>query len=52
MTTHYMDEAEYCNRLFIMHAGRIVSIGSPAELKTRHGGRSIEEVFVRLVGEK
>ncbi len=52
VTTHYMDEAEYCNRLFVMHAGRIVSIGSPAELKTRHGGRSIEEVFVGLVGER
>jgi len=49
VTTHYMDEAEYCNRLCIMHAARIVSIGSPGELKARHGGRSIEEVFIQLV---
>jgi ABC-2 type transport system ATP-binding protein len=49
VTTHYMDEAEYCNRLCIMHAARIVSIGSPGELKARHGGGSIEDVFVRLV---
>ena len=52
VTTHYMDEAEYCNRLFIMHAGRIVSIGSPAQLKERHGKSSIEEVFVGLVKER
>ncbi len=49
VTTHYMDEAEYCNRLFIMHAGRIVSMGSPAELRARHGTRSVEEIFVELV---
>ena len=34
VTTHYMDEAEYCNRLCVMHAAKIVSIGSPAELKS------------------
>ncbi len=49
VTTHYMDEAEYCNRLCIMHAAKIVSIGSPGELKARHGGRSVEDVFIHLV---
>ena len=49
VTTHYMDEAEYCNRLCIMHAAKIVSLGSPAELKRSHGMHSIEDVFVRLV---
>jgi ABC-2 type transport system ATP-binding protein len=49
VTTHYMDEAEYCNRLCIMHAAKIVSLGSPAELKARHGMHSIEDVFVQLV---
>ncbi len=49
VTTHYMDEAEYCNRLCIMHAAKIVSLGSPSELKARHGTHSIEDVFVRLV---
>ncbi len=49
VTTHYMDEAEYCNRLCVMHAAKIVSLGSPAELKARHGTRSIEDVFVQLV---
>jgi ABC-2 type transport system ATP-binding protein len=33
VTTHYMDEAEYCNRLVLIYRGRIVASGSPAELK-------------------
>jgi ABC-2 type transport system ATP-binding protein len=35
VTTHYMDEAEYCNRLVLIDRGRIVAMGTPAELKTR-----------------
>ncbi|MFA4946884.1 MAG: ATP-binding cassette domain-containing protein [Candidatus Krumholzibacteriia bacterium] len=49
VTTHYMDEAEYCNRLCVMHVAKIVSLGSPAELKARHGAHSIEDVFIQLV---
>ena len=48
VTTHYMDEAEYCDRLSIMVAGRIVAIGAPAELKEQHGTSSIDDLFVRL----
>jgi ABC-2 type transport system ATP-binding protein len=48
VTTHYMDEAEYCDRLSIMVAGRIAAIGAPAELKQQHGTRSIDDLFVRL----
>jgi len=33
VTTHYMDEAEYCNRLALIHRGRIVALGTPTELK-------------------
>src|SRR5689334_22285985 len=33
VTTHYMDEAEYCHRLALMHAGRVIALGSPEELK-------------------
>jgi ABC-2 type transport system ATP-binding protein len=33
VTTHYMDEAEYCNRLVLIYRGKIVASGSPAELK-------------------
>jgi drug efflux transport system ATP-binding protein len=48
VTTHYMDEAEYCDRISIMVAGRIDAMGTPAELKRQFGVDSIDEVFVRL----
>ena len=48
VTTHYMDEAEYCDRISIMVAGRIDAMGTPAELKQQFGVESIDEVFVRL----
>ena len=38
MTTHYMDEAEYCDRIAIIDMGRIVALGTPDELKARVGG--------------
>ena len=37
VTTHYMDEAEYCHRLALMHGGRVIALGSPAELKASLG---------------
>jgi ABC-2 type transport system ATP-binding protein len=48
VTTHYMDEAEYCDRISIMVAGRIDAMGTPGELKQQFGVGSIDEVFVRL----
>lgn len=48
VTTHYMDEAEYCDRASIMVAGAISAMGTPSELKDRFGADSIDEVFVRL----
>jgi ABC-2 type transport system ATP-binding protein len=38
MTTHYMDEAEFCDRIAIIDQGKIVALGTPSELKTRVGG--------------
>jgi ABC-2 type transport system ATP-binding protein len=48
VTTHYMDEAEYCDRISIMVAGRIGAYGTPAELKQQFAVPSIDEVFVKL----
>jgi len=48
VTTHYMDEAEYCDRVSIMVAGRIDAIGTPGELKQQFGAPSIDDVFVQL----
>ncbi len=48
VTTHYMDEAEYCNRVSIMVDGRIEAMDSPAELKRNFGGKSMDEVFYKL----
>ncbi len=48
VTTHYMDEAEYCDRVSIMVEGRIEALGSPDELKSAHGAESINDVFLKL----
>lgn len=48
LTTHYMDEAEYCNRLSIMVDGRIDALGSPAVLKQQFKAADLDEVFYRL----
>lgn len=48
VTTHYMDEAEYCNRVSIMVDGRIDALGTPQELKTAYHAASMDEVFLKL----
>lgn len=48
VTTHYMDEAEYCDRLSIMVDGRIKALGSPSELKESYEARDMQDVFFRL----
>ncbi|HMB98096.1 MAG TPA: ABC transporter ATP-binding protein [Balneolaceae bacterium] len=48
VTTHYMDEAEYCDRVTIMVDGRIEAIGRPNELKEKFSASDIEDVFVEL----
>jgi ABC-2 type transport system ATP-binding protein len=49
VTTHYMDEAEYCNRLSIMHQGRIIAVAGPQALKQEHGLATVQDVFIHLV---
>lgn len=48
VTTHYMDEAEYCDRVSIMVDGRIDALDSPSALRETYGVCSMEEVFQRL----
>jgi ABC-2 type transport system ATP-binding protein len=48
VTTHYMDEAEYCDRISIMVAGKIGAMGTPAALKRQFDADTMDEVFVRL----
>jgi len=48
VTTHYMDEAEYCHRISVMVDGRVEAIDSPANLKARFHTDSMDEVFYQL----
>jgi ABC-2 type transport system ATP-binding protein len=52
VTTHYMDEAEYCNRVSIMVDGKMVACDTPANLKKNFEGNTIEEVFIKLARTK
>jgi ABC-2 type transport system ATP-binding protein len=48
VTTHYMDEAEYCNRITVMVDGKVAALDTPANLKQRFKVNTIEEVFYQL----
>jgi ABC-2 type transport system ATP-binding protein len=48
VTTHYMDEAEYCNRVSMMVDGTIAALGTPGELKKQLDAGSMDEVFLKL----
>jgi len=55
VTTHFMEEAEYCDRLAIMAAGRLLAVGTPAEIKAQARDAaapqpSMEDAFIRLIG--
>ena len=53
LTTHHMDEAEFlCDRVAVMDAGRVLEVGSPAELVSRFGTRTLEDVFLHLTGRE
>jgi ABC-2 type transport system ATP-binding protein len=49
VTTHYMDEAEYCDRLSVMVSGTIEARGTPQELKDNYAVDTMDDVFVRIV---
>jgi ABC-2 type transport system ATP-binding protein len=48
VTTHYMDEAEYCHRISIMVDGRVEALDSPSDLKKKLGVETMDEVFYQL----
>ncbi|MBK5274686.1 MAG: ABC transporter ATP-binding protein [Desulfuromonadales bacterium] len=56
VTTHYMDEAEYCHRLAMIYSGKLVAIGTPLELKQERAVAgvlpSLEDVFIGLIEER
>jgi len=53
VTTHFMDEAEYCDRVALMYQGRVIALDSPDALKARAGeGSSMEQAFIHLIREQ
>jgi ABC-2 type transport system ATP-binding protein len=48
VTTHYLDEAEYCRRILIMVDGAIAAMGTPAEVRQAVGAATLDEVFLKL----
>ena len=52
VTTHYMDEAEYCDRVSIMVDGKIAALDTPEKLKQNYGAGSMNEVFLKLARVK
>jgi len=51
VTTHYMDEAEYCDRISMMVSGKIAALGTPDELKSGFNAANMDEVFVGIARE-
>jgi ABC-2 type transport system ATP-binding protein len=49
VTTHFMDESEYCHRVSIMHDGRIIALDEPSDLKKKYGKSSMQDVFISVV---
>lgn len=51
ITTHFMDEAEYCDRMALIYQGKMIHVGSPADLKKEANVSTLEEAFIRLIEE-
>jgi ribosome-dependent ATPase len=51
LSTHFMNEAERCDRISLMHAGKVLAVGSPTELVRARGGVSLEETFIGYLVE-
>ena len=46
---HFLDEAEYCDRIGIVFRGRMIALGTPDEIKAQAGTESLEDAFIALV---
>lgn len=51
VTTHFMDEAEFCDRISLFYKGQTIAVGTPDELKQQAGAVTMEETFVTLIKE-
>lgn len=51
LSTHFMNEAERCDRISLMHAGRVLAVGTPAELVRKRGSTSLEQCFIDYLAE-
>ena len=51
VTTHFMDEAEYCHRVSIMRDGKLIALDTPRNLKELHHKETMQDVFIELVKE-
>ena len=51
VTTHFMDEAEYCDRISLFYHGETIALGTPQELKDKARAKTMEETFITLIKE-
>lgn len=51
ISTHFMNEAERCDRISLMHAGKVLAVGAPADLVRERGCASLEEAFISYLAE-
>ena len=51
LSTHFMNEADRCDRISLMHAGKVLAVGTPQELVHKRGSSSLEEAFVSYLAE-
>ena len=52
VTTHYMDEAEFCRKISIMHQGKIIKIGNPQALIKQYNQPGLQETFIYLISQR
>src|SRR5262249_7617487 len=51
LSTHFMNEADRCDRISLMHAGRVLAVGTPQELVRNRGSPSLEDAFISYLAE-